>query len=53
MNKTITGRIGDRTISETIINYRPDIPEQELTTKKKILRQFAALGYATNDVTFN
>ena len=53
MNKTVTGRIGDITISKTIINYQSNIPEQILTTKKEILNQFAALGFNPNDVTFD
>ena len=52
MNKTITGRIGNKTISETIYHYQSNIPEQELTTMKKILDDFATQGYDPNDVTF-
>ena len=52
MNKTIIGRIGKVTISETIQNYQPNIPEQELTAKKCIHNQFEALGYDYRNITF-
>jgi len=52
MNKTITGRIGDKTITITITPYQPNIPEQILTAKKKILDDFATQGYDPSDVTF-
>jgi hypothetical protein len=52
MNKTIIGRIDKITISETILNYNLDIPEQELTAKKSIRNQFEALGYDSKKITF-
>ena len=38
MDRTIIGRFDEKTISETIQNYLADIPEQELTAKKKIAK---------------
>jgi hypothetical protein len=52
MDKTIVGRIGEKTIPETIQNYQANIPEQELTAKKNIRDKFAAQGYNPNDVVF-
>lgn len=52
MDKTIIGRVGEKTISETIQNYQAAIPEQELTTMKNIRNKFAAQGYNPNDVAF-
>lgn len=52
MDKTIIGRIGEKTISETIQNYQANIPEQELTAKKNIRRNFGDLGFDPKDVTF-
>ena len=52
MNKTIIGRIGEKAISETIYNYKSDIPEQELTAKRNIRAKFEALGYNHKDITF-
>ena len=53
MDRTIIGRIGDKTISETIQNYQANIPEQELTAKKNIRDKFAAQGYNPNEVSFD
>ena len=53
MNKTITGRIGKQAISETIQNYQPTIPEQELTAKRNIRRKFALQGYDPDEVIFD
>lgn len=52
MNKTIIGRIGEKAISETIYNYKSNIPEQELTAKRNIRAKFEALGYNHEDITF-
>ena len=52
MDKIIIGRIGEKTISETIQNYQSNIPEQELTAKKNIRNKFAAQGYNPKDVVF-
>lgn len=52
MDKTIVGRIGEKTILETIQNYQPNISEQELTAKKNICNKFAARGYNPKDVIF-
>ena len=52
MEKTIIGRIGEKTITETIRNYQSNIPEQELTTKKIIRNKFAAQGYDPSEVVF-
>ena len=52
MNRTIIGRIGDQTISETIQNYQANIPKQELTAKKNIRNKFAVQGYNSKDVIF-
>ena len=53
MDKTIVGRIGEKTISETIQNYQSSIPEQVLTTKKNIRNKFAALGFEPKVVIFD
>lgn len=53
MDKTIIGRIGEKVITEVICNYQSNIPEQELTAKKKIRKKFEALGYDANAVTFD
>ena len=52
MDRTITGRIDEKTITETIQNYQANIPEQELTAKKNIRNKFALQGYDPKDVTF-
>lgn len=52
MDRTIIGRIGDKTISETIQNYQANILEQELTSKKNIRNKFAAQGYNPDEVEF-
>ena len=52
MDKIIIGRIGEKTIPETIHNYQSNIPEQELTAKKNIRNKFAAQGYNPNEVIF-
>ena len=52
MDKTIIGRIGEKEISETILNHQSNIPEQELTVKKSIRNKFAAQGYDPNEVVF-
>ena len=52
MDRIITGRINEKTITETIQNYQANIPEQELTAKKNICSKFAAQGYNPKDVTF-
>ena len=52
MEKVIIGRIGENRISETILNYQPNIPEQESTAKKNIRNRFAAQGYNPNEVIF-
>ena len=52
MEKVIYGRIGENRISETILNYQPNIPEQESTAKKNIRNRFAAQGYNPNEVIF-
>ena len=53
MDKTIIGRIGEMTISETIQNYQSSIPEQVLTTKKNIRNKFADLGFEPKEVVFD
>ena len=45
MDKTIIGRVGEKTIPETILNYQSDIREQELTAMKNIRNKFAAQEY--------
>lgn len=52
MDRTIIGRIGEKSIPETIQNYQSNVPEQELTAKKNILKKFSAQGYDSKDVTF-
>ena len=52
MDKTIIGRVGEKTIPETILNYQSGIPEQVLTAKKNICNKFAAQGYNSSEVTF-
>ena len=52
MDKTIIGRVGEKTILETISNYQSNIPEQEHTAKKNIRNKFAAQGYNPNEVVF-
>lgn len=52
MKKKIIGRIGEKAIPETIDNYQSNIPEQELTAKKKIRNKFSEQGYNPNDVIF-
>ena len=53
MDKTIIGRVGEKTIPETILNYQSDICEQELTAMKNIRNKFAAQEYNPNDVVFD
>ena len=53
MDKTIIGRIGEKAIHETILNYQSKIPEQELTAKKNIRNKFAVQGYDPNEVSFD
>ena len=53
MDKTIIGRVGEKTIPETILNYQSDIREQELTAMKNIRNKFAAQEYNPNDVVFD
>ena len=52
MDRIIIGRIGEKTITETIQNYQSNIPEQELTAKKNIRNKFTAQGYNPKDVVF-
>lgn len=52
MEKMIIGRIGEKTIHETIQNYQAKILEQELTAKKNIRNMFESQGYNPEEVTF-
>lgn len=51
--KTIIGRVGDIVRTRTIEYYQPNIHEQELTEKRKIIREFEDLGYSEKDVVFD
>ena len=51
--KIITGRINETAISRFIENYRPDLPEQILTTKREICDEFEKLGYNRDIVEFD
>lgn len=53
MNKIIIGRVGERTIIETIQQYQPGIGELIATAKKNICRKFEREGYSPNDVIFD
>lgn len=53
MKKTITGRIGEFAISETIHYYQSNQPEQEQTAKKNIRKKFEALGMIPQHVIFD
>ena len=53
MNKIINGRVGERTIIETIQQYQPGIGELIATAKKNICRKFEREGYNPNDVIFD
>lgn len=52
MNKTIVGRIEEKNIHETIMNYQENIPEQILTAKRKIRDKFVAQGYNSKDIVY-
>lgn len=52
-NKIVKGHVGNITIEEEIINYLPNISEQELTARKNIKHKFEQLGYDTNNITFD
>jgi len=51
--KTIIGRVGNKSISETIENFNPNIPEQILTAKRNICRKFESLGIRNEYIIFN
>ena len=51
--KVIYGRINDKVIQETIVNYNPDISAMVPTAKENIRKKFAALGYNPNEVSFD
>lgn len=49
----VIGSAGNKTISKVIEQYRSEIPEQILTTKRSIRQEFKNLGYNPQDVIFN
>jgi hypothetical protein len=49
---TIVGKIDNMVVERRIMNYRKDIPEELLTTKKNICDEFARHGYNTNEIIF-
>ncbi|MBF1581827.1 MAG: hypothetical protein HXO31_02000 [Prevotella sp.] len=49
---TIVGKIDNMVVERRIMNYRKDIPEELLTTKKDICDEFARHGYNPNEVIF-
>lgn len=49
---TIVGKIDNMVVERRIINYRKDIPEELLTTKKNICDEFARHGYNPNEIIF-
>lgn len=50
--KVIVGRIDGKEISRVIDYYQSNIPEQILTEKKNIRRQFEEQGYNGDVVSF-
>ncbi len=51
-NIKIIGKCGEREISEYVMGYQYQVPEQIKTAKKCILNKFKALGYDERLVEF-
>ena len=50
---TIVGKIDNMVVERRIMNYRNDIPEELLTTKKEICDEFARQGYNPSNIIFS
>lgn len=50
---TIVGKINNMVVERVIMNYRNDIPEELLTTKKEICDEFARQGYNPSNIIFS
>ena len=53
MRRIIIGRIGEKSLCETIEYYQENIPEQILTAQKNIRNKFADAGYNPKEVVFD
>ena len=49
---TIVGEIDNIVVERVIKNYRNDIPDELLTTKKEICDEFTRRGYNPNEIIF-